>query len=183
MIDKLRWHARRTLRLAGWPAITGVALFALVAVFYFLTLAPKRQSVAEFKRDVESLRGKVAARRSAPVVAGAAGQLAAFYGFFPQTGALMESLGKLYDAAEKQNLVLDQGEYHLAPTQEGRLMRYDIVLPVKGPYTRLRSFVAQALKDNPSLALEGITFTRQTAVDIGVEAQVRLTLYMRAAQL
>lgn len=179
-MDKLLWYARRVLHAAGWPALAGVALVAVLAAFYFLKLAPLQQNVAEFKHEAESLRGKVATRRSTAVVTGASGQLAAFYGFFPQTDVLTETLGKLYDAAAKQNLVLDQGEYHLVPAQEGQLVRYDIVLPVRGPYTKLRGFIAQALKDNPSLALEGITFNRQTVIDIGVEAQVRLTLYMRA---
>ncbi len=182
MIDKVIWYVRRLLRMAGWPAISGVVLASLVIAFYFLTLAPLQKNIADFKRDAENLRGKVAARRSVPLDQGAGGQLAAFYAFFPQTDTLTETLSKLYGAAAKQNLVLDQGEYHLAPTQEGRLVRYDIVLPVKGPYPKLRSFVAEALKDNPSLALEGITFNRQTAIDIGVDSQVQLTLYMRTVQ-
>ena len=181
-MDRLLWYARRMLRTAGWPNIAALALSAAVIAFYFLMLSPLQRDLSDFKYEVESLRGKVATRRSAPVAPGASGQLAAFYGFFPQTDVLSNTLAKLYDAAAKQNLMLDQGEYHLAPTQEGRLMRYDIVLPVKGPYPKLRSFIAQALKDNPSLALEGITFNRQAAIDIGVEAQVRFTLYMRAAQ-
>lgn len=178
-MERLSWYAHRMLRSAGWPNIAAMALSAAVMAFYFLMLAPLQRNLSDFKYEVESLRGKVATRRGAPVAPGASGQLAAFYGFFPRSDVLTETLGGLYDAAAKQNLVLDQGEYHLAPAQEGRLVRYDIVLPVKGPYPRLRSFIAQVLKDNPSLALAGITFNRQAAIDIGVEAQVRLTLYMR----
>lgn len=182
MMDRLLWHARRMPRSVGWPALAGVALLVLLAAFHLLTLTPLRQEVAEFKHEAESLRGKAALRRGVPVARGMGGQLAAFYAFFPGTDALTAALGKLYDAAAKQNLELDQGEYRLVPTPEGRLVRYDIVLPVKGSYTRLRGFIAQALRDNPSLALEGVNFNRQTAIDIGVDAQVRMTLYMRAAQ-
>lgn len=182
MIDKAIWYVRRLLQMAGWPAISSIVLVSLVIAFYFLTLAPLQKNATDFKHDAESLRGKIVARRSGSSDQVIGGQLAAFYAFFPQTDTLTETLSKLYGAAAKQNLVLDQGEYHLTPTQEGRLVRYDIVLPVKGPYPKLRSFVAEALKDNSNLALEGVTFNRQTATDIGVDSQVRLTLYMRAVQ-
>ena len=61
-------------------------------------------------------------------------------------------------------------------------MRYQIVLPVKGSYLQVRRFLAQAMRDTPGLALEGISFQRQEGDAPVLEAQLRLTVYLRACE-
>ncbi|MDP3512466.1 MAG: hypothetical protein Q8S20_06930, partial [Sulfuritalea sp.] len=90
----------------------------------------------------------------------------------------LDTLERIYAAAAQQNLVLEHGDYRLAPETEVRLQRYDVVLPVRGRYGAIRGFVAQILKENPNLALAAISFSRQTATDSGVDAQLQLTVFL-----
>lgn len=181
-IAHLNWLARRLTRAVGWPGAAAVALLVFGVIFHFQVTTPLREHIAEVRHDANDLRAKVATRRVASKAAvDPVGQLAEFYDFFPDGNAMADTLDSLNVAAAQENLTLEQGEYRLAPESVGQLSRYDIALPVKGPYPRLRRFIARALRDNPSLALEGVSFNRQAAITIGVDAQVRMTLYFRGA--
>lgn len=106
-------------------------------------------------------------------------QLGQFYGFFPEQSAIAEKMAKLYEAAAQQNLNLEQGEYRLVSVRDSKLVRYDIVLPIKGGYLQLRKFVAQVLTDVPNLSLDAITFNRQKIEDSSIDAQLNMTIYLR----
>lgn len=87
---------------------------------------------------------------------------------------------KIYAAAAKFNLNLDQGDYQLVQERDLKLARYEMVLPVRGDYVQIRKFVALALSEVPTLALDGISLTRQNITDPTVDAQLRMTLYLGA---
>lgn len=95
----------------------------------------------------------------------------------PDTSA--SCLGQLHKLAEQHELQAEQGEYQLDFEKAGRLGYYRISLPVKGTYAHVRQFIAVALQDMPSLALDGVVFTRAKADIPIVEAQLRFT-YMVA---
>lgn len=177
-LKQAEWHARRVARGLGWPGLAGLLLLMGTVAFVLLVLKPMQREVADIRSEANELHTRAATRHALKADTPAA-QLDAFYRFFPEGGSLADTLGKVYDAAAAQNLALEQGEYRLAAEHDARLQRYDLVFPVRGQYTQIRRFVAQVLKDVPSLALEGVNFNRQNAGDIGVEAQVRLTLYLR----
>jgi hypothetical protein len=176
------WHARRLTHAISWPGMAGIVLGILCVLLHVQVVLPWQGQLAEIKRQTDELRGKVAARRTEAVATDPAGQLAEFYAYFPNGDAMADTLDRVYAAAAQENILLEQGEYRLASETAGRLMRYDIVLPVKGPYPKLRRFIARALRENPSLALESVSFGRQSVIAIGVEAQVRMTLYLGKAQ-
>lgn len=176
----LVWQGRRLLRTVGWLGVAGVGLVLAVALFHFRVFVPLRASAAEMRDEAAHLRERVATRRVVESNHDPAAQLTEFYRFFPEETAMTVVMRRIYAAAEKENLVLEHGEYQLVPAQEGRLLRYNFTLPIKGPYTRLRSFIAKVLQDNPSLALEGVSFSRQAVIEIGVSAQVKMSLFLRA---
>lgn len=171
------WHSRRLLRIVGWLGVSGIGLALAAVLFHFWMLAPLRTNVADMYDEVKHLRERIPLRaadsRHKPT-----DQLAEFYRFFPEDAVMMDTLGRVYAAAAQENIVLEHGEYQLAPVLEGKLLRYNLNLPIKGPYTKLRRFIARVLQDNPSLALEGVSFSRQAAMEIGVAAQVRMTLFL-----
>jgi hypothetical protein len=74
--------------------------------------------------------------------------------------------------------VLDQAEYRPLPDPEGRLTRYQILLPAKGTYPEVRRFLVQAGSEIPGLAVDGISFQRQQIGDSALEAQIKLTLFL-----
>ncbi|TAN79878.1 MAG: hypothetical protein EPN14_05765 [Gallionella sp.] len=176
----LVWQSRRLLRIVGWLGVAGMGLALAVALFHIGVFVPLRTSVADMRDETMHLRERIATRRVVESNQDTAAQLAEFYQFFPEDKVMTLVLKRIYAAADQENLVLEHGEYQLVPAQEDRLLRYNLTLPIKGPYTRLRSFIARVLHDNPSLALEGVSFSRQTAMEIGVNAQVKMTLFLRA---
>ncbi|RTL57713.1 MAG: hypothetical protein EKK46_02640 [Rhodocyclaceae bacterium] len=184
-LHRLLWQGRRVFAYLGWAGLAGLILSAAAAAFYWRVQLPQEAALLSLADASAALRSRVAQRRAASQGdISPAAQLEQFYRFFPNAegDALTEALGKIYAAASAENLTLDQGDYRLSPETVGHLVRYDITLPVKGSYPHLRRFLAAALKDVPTLALEGISFNRQAAADIGINAQLRLTLYLRGTE-
>jgi hypothetical protein len=50
---------------------------------------------------------------------------------------------------------------------------------VRGSYPQLRQFVGRVLQDMPTTSLDALRFERKKAADAQLEAQVRLTIYLR----
>jgi hypothetical protein len=105
-------------------------------------------------------------------------QLSKFYGLLPARGARTELLERIYAAAALHNISLDQGDYRPIRTADGKVGLFEIVLPVKGSYIQIRKFVAQALLDVPTLALDSISLSRQKITEPTLDAELRFTLYM-----
>lgn len=182
----LVWHCRRLLRIVGWSGVAAMGLALTAVLLHFEAVLPLRANVTDLRMEAEHLRVRVATRRVADKHQDPGGQLREFYRFFPDGEATVDGdamadvMARIYEAAAQENLVLEHGEYQLSPTQEGGLLRYDLTLPIKGSYPKLRRFIVKVLQDNRSLALEGVSFSRQAVIEIGVSAQVRMTLYLRA---
>ena len=53
---------------------------------------------------------------------------------------------------------------------------------MRGSYAQVRQFVGHVLKDMPTASLDAVRFDRRKAGDTQVEAQVRLTIYLRPVE-
>lgn len=179
-LEALGWYVRCWVRAMGLPCGLAAAVIVVAIGGYYGGVVPLREELAQLNTGLVSLRSQQANRANVPAQKTSAQQLASFYLFFPTQAHMPDVLGKIYAAAPPFNLQLEQGEYRLLPTKSETLMRYEIVLPVKGGYLQIRQFMAEILQENPSLALQGVTFTRDTVSRTGVDAQLRLTLYLRA---
>ena len=62
------------------------------------------------------------------------------------------------------------------------LAAYRVTLPVRGSYAQVRQFVGHVLKDMPTASLDAVRFDRRKAGDAQLEAQVRLTIYLRPVE-
>jgi hypothetical protein len=80
--------------------------------------------------------------------------------------------------AESHGLSLDQGEYSAVPDKTAKLVCFQITLPVKGEYLKIRKFLAALPTELPIIALENVQFQRQKIADPVVEAKIRLVLYL-----
>ena len=56
--------------------------------------------------------------------------------------------------------------------------RYEVALPLRGNYARIRAFLENALIEIPVLSLDHVSFRRKSPGDGAVEAEVRLTLHL-----
>ena len=85
---------------------------------------------------------------------------------------------RLFAAAEKAGVSLEEGRYLESRDPESGLDRLAIVLPVAGRYPALRAFLANALEGEPSLALEGLRLSRDGIGESEVQAEVRFVLFL-----
>lgn len=183
-MSRLIWSLRRVLLVLGRAGVLGLMLLLGVSVFHWRVLVQERSGLIALQMESATLAARLARQRLQPVVASSAEQLAQFYRDLPEvSGAVLaQALAKLYAVANAQGLVLEQGSYRLASEASEAfepLVRFDIVLPVKGGYPQLRRFMTKSLHDNALLALESVSFSRQTIGDASVDAQLRFSLYLR----
>lgn len=100
----------------------------------------------------------------------------------PVATAAEESLRQLFTAAAKSGLALKQGDYTLSSERMGDITRYQISLPVYGTYPAVRAFIAQALNENPALALAHVEMARAVIEDTELETTLRFTLFLKEAK-
>jgi hypothetical protein len=161
---------QRALEALGPIGIAGIGVLLFCLPFYFSALAPA----------LATLRERSAATSAKPrLQAGLEdGELERFYARFPRVERLNGELESLYAHAKLANVQVLQGEYRLEATP-GALATYRVTLPVRGSYPQLRQFVGRVLKDMPTTSLDALRFERKNAGDAQLEAQVRLTIYLR----
>ena len=86
---------------------------------------------------------------------------------------------KLLDAADREKLLLEHGEYRLTEEAGLSLLRYQISLPVKGSQSEIKLFVGRILRDIPALSLDGISMQRQNVGETVIAAQIRLSVFFQ----
>ena len=164
---------RRFLELLGPLGVAGIGVALFCLPFYFSALAPAQ---------LELKRREAAAASSVVVPVAekedASADLERFYARFPRVDRLDSELQTLYAHAKASRVHLRQGEYRLEPAG-GSLAAYRVTLPVRASYPQLRQFVGRVLKDMPTTSLDAVRFDRKKAADAELEAQVRLTIYLR----
>lgn len=164
-------------RLLGRTGVVGAGLLVACAGFWIA-------GVQRAEREAASLRAELT-RTAAPARAASAPQrdaeaAANFYGYFASRDEAFAALQAIFAAAEVEGLDLETGEYRLGRERGSRLLRYQIVFPVKGGYQRIRRFVARALNEAPGVALDDLTLRRENAQASAVEARVQFTLFLGA---
>jgi hypothetical protein len=175
-----RLVAAEFARSLGIPGVAGVVLLAAAAIFWLAGLAPAQHDLDRTAAELDQLR-----ERSRRVEAGLekkqetpADQLKSFYALFPTERQASESLQKIYQAAEKNQIVLPRGEYALTVDAKSNLAKYRITLPLRGTYEQIRGFIAAALEAVPTVSLDEIAFQRQKVGETNLEAKVRMTLFL-----
>ena len=168
---------RRLLEALGAPGVIGIGVLVFCLPFYLASVAPAEREVA--RRDAAAAKTTRLAGQPVSAPDGAA-DLERFYRRFPTLDALQSELESLYAHARASKLQLAQGEYRL---EKGvGLAAYRVTLPVRGSYAQVRQFVGHVLKDMPTASLDAVRFDRRKAGDAQLEAQVRLTIYLRPVE-
>lgn len=157
---------RDLLDRLGAAGVAGLGILAFCVPFYFSALAP---ALGELERR---------AARVPVFMQNEDHDLERFYARFPHLERLPGELDTLYAHAKVANVQLLQGEYRLE-SGAGPLAAYHVTLPVRGSYPQVRQFVGRVLKEMPTTSLDAVRFERKRAADSQLEAQVRLTIYLR----
>ena len=180
-LKRIRWRLQRAVHAMGWAAIGGVALAIFAAGFIASNLMPLQADVTALRDRVQRLEMR-AGNQARNVEAGRPdARIIAFYEQLPAAEQAPEVLRRLHSHARDAGLVLERGEYRPLPDPSGKLMRYQVVLPVKGSYPQVKRFLAQAMHDTPGLALDAISMQRDQGGSPVLEVQLRFTVFMRSA--
>jgi len=172
----LRSVSRRWLRILGKPGVLAIGILVVFPPFYLSAIVPAQERMEEARRSTLSLREQIL--HAGSIGREPAAQLAEFYRIFPEERYSPQWLEKLVALAEKHGLSLNEGEYKATRGKAGRLMRLQMMLPVKGEYPQIRSFLSAMPAEIPIVALESVQFSRQSVAEPTVEARIRLALYL-----
>lgn len=173
------WRLRRLARGLNLPLALALGIAVFGTVFHFSTLAPL---LGEREQLRAQLAQRSALRQASPqpltAVRDPQADLTEFYVGLAREADVPDLLRKLHRAAQAQGLRLAQSQYRPLPDPGGRLIRYQILLPAHGSYPEIRRFLAQAAREVPGLALEGIRFQRRDIGETELDAQIRFTLFI-----
>lgn len=175
-----RWLKRRGIDLLGWPGVVAIGLLSICPAFYFSAILPAQEKLASTRHSVLALQermnnagtGENADQRTPEE------QLADIYRMFPDGSDLPASLEKIFALAQSQGIGLDKGEYQVTRNNKGKLVSFQVMLPVKGEYTQIRKYIDALRADIPVLSLQQVQFKRQKIGDRVVEANIKLALYL-----
>lgn len=175
----LDYAARVALDRLGRVGGLGLALLGGAAFLYFLSVRPAQENFAELQRRLERLEQRGQAGETDPGL-GAVSRMEEFMDFFPDLDSAPRWLKKMYSIAENEGLELLQGSYRLSEDAALMLSRYHVSLPVRGTYPQIRRFIAGVLDEVPFASLETVAFQRENAANGTVEANLTLTLHLKA---
>ncbi len=172
----LAWSLKQGVLRIGVRGVAAIALATACAAGYVLVLQPQRAEIAAAREQLRIAAGRGAAPSA---VTSSANGMNAFYATVPGVDAQFSLMERLHQAAVAQGLVLERGDYQLAAELATPLMRYEIELPVRGEYTQVRRFISAAMQDLPTLALKGVSFSRQKSDDPQLNAKISFVLYLK----
>jgi Tfp pilus assembly protein PilO len=163
----------RLQRELGGLGLAGVVLLAAVGAFHFGVLSP-----LEAKNDaLKSLAARQSPQRAEKDQGSTAEKVGAVYEFLQKREDPSDWLAKLYGIGAATGVQLKSANYRTQGTA-GRIVRYEIVLPVSGSYPQIRDFLKRSLAEIPVLSIDQISLKRETRNDGAIQAELRLTLHM-----
>lgn len=173
--DWLSWGGARL----GWPGLLGLALLAGGVAACLAVVRPMDAEVTRLQGEARALAQQLA-RRDATLASPV--QVKDWRADLPSDHQAYGRLTRLFQAAEDAGLALDEGSYRTqfegASTGQAGLGRLVISLPVSGDYPALRGFLAQALNQDPAIALENLRLTREAMNETELMAELRFALYL-----
>lgn len=172
---RLLWHARQAARRLGAMGLAGLMLLWAAGAGYALLLRPAETGRAADQAQLARLihRPRLSTLH-APVL-----MAPRLLPSLPQVSDIPALLKTLSSLAGQHDVSLPQGQYTLRAIANSSLLRLELRLPVRADYPALRAFLAASLAALPSLALDGFAFKRADIGATQVDAELRLSFYLR----
>lgn len=178
----LRWQIGRLGNLGK----IGFGLAVAAGIYYVLAVVPQETALQKLKDRAVTLQAQAASKKSSSDGTGSeTGQkmssdqaLQVFYDFFPRIDSSPFWIRELVRLAKKHGVELTSSDYRLVNEQDGRLARYEMILPVKGRYPQIRAFIADTLETVPTIAISGITMKRENTNADRLDARLEVSLYL-----
>jgi len=178
----LRWRLRRYVRALRWQGLIGLGLAGAAATLYVTGIGPGMARVTQLQQEALSVRDFAQkAGSAANLMPPAQEWLEHFYRLLPARSSAPDWLRVIFSAARAQSLSLGLGDYKLKIEKNGRLVSYEIGLPVRGTYLQMRQFIAEVLDQIPAAALDEFIIRREAISDPTLEATIRFTLFLNGS--
>lgn len=173
----------RWVKYLGVLGAGGVALAVLAAGVLLGFILPAQVQLTRVTSAVADLqnRHQLALANHADGALPAESGLAAFYKLLPPEQSAIQVLEKIYQTAGNESLRLTQAEYKFTRGKAGHLGSYQVSLPVRGSYIQVRKFIAKVLNTLPMVALDGISFSRETIGGTELEGRIQFTIFLGIA--
>ena len=178
----LRWRLRQWARTLQWQGLLGIALALGAVALYASAIDAAKARIGELRQEALSVRDF--ARRNPGAAGAASGEdawLQQFYGLLPAKTSAADWLRIVFAAAQTCSVDLERGDYKMNVDKNGRLLAYEIGLPVRGSYVQIRQFIAEVLDRIPAIALDEFVVKRETIGDPRIDASIRFTLFLNGA--
>ena len=167
-------------RMLGPFGLAAAGVSVLCAAFFLAAVKPAE---TEFKAQQQAARNLKSRTAYQPVsLDRRSDDLRRFHAQFAPVDQIAVETQKLWKIASQYKIDLQQGEYRLESGGAG-LARYRITLPLRASYGQIRQLVGYILKEIPAMSIDGLRFERKKISDAQLDAQIKLTLYLRPADL
>ena len=161
------------VRRLGVAAVAGIAAVVLAATLFFASNLPQGAAVSALKGQLIHL----APLGHGGVVAAPGGVILAA---LPPRGEAPNVVAKILEEARASGVELPRGQYEYVPARDGVAARYRMTFPVRASYPKLREFMDRTLVALPAVAVEGLRIERKNVGDDTVDAELKLSAYVRS---
>ena len=156
----------------GSLGMAAIVLMAAMAAFHALVLQPLEARKAGLEERLA--RQRPAAQAAAPLPAD---KVSAVYAYLQKDEETTDWLAKLHGIGSATGVQLKSANYRTQPT-EGRIVRYEMVIPIAGSYAQIRDFLQRSLAEIPVMSVDQLALKRETRNDGAIQAELRLTLHL-----
>jgi hypothetical protein len=161
---------KRLLDRIGVSGVAAIGLLAAALLFSNFFVRPLEGRNALL---VES-SARQGRKADAPV---SGEKVAAVYEYLRKEEGTTDWLAKLHGIGAATGVQMRSASYKTLPA-EGRLVRYEIVLPVDGSYGQIRDFLKRAQAEIPVMSIDQMNLKRDEKRTGTLHAELRLTLHM-----
>jgi Tfp pilus assembly protein PilO len=174
-MNVVRWRWHRHFGVLGWVGIA--ALVVAGGVWFGLHLPAEEEAHRLLRAKVKQLSDARSAVAAASAVQRDPRDLARES--LPDERERAAVVRKVLALAEANKLAVERSDYTLQ-TEEPRLQRLRVTLPLGGSYTQVRQFIGQLLNRMPNVALDSLQIDRPASATADLQTTVRLSIFFRA---
>jgi Tfp pilus assembly protein PilO len=161
---------KRILDRIGFAGVAAIGLLAAALFFSNFMVKPLQEKNLSLT-EAASRSG----RKADSAQSGA--KVAAVYEYLRKEEDTTDWLAKLHGIGTATGVQLRSASYRTQPT-DGRIVRYEIVLPVSGSYGQIRDFLKRSVAEIPVMSIDQVTLKKEERKSGALQAEMRLTLHM-----
>lgn len=183
----LLWHVKRAIYLIGLWGIIAIILSCGAIYCYWFSLQQYQMELSSLRDQVEIAAQEEKRMAGRYQTESERTQLAAdaVFNQLLTLDRLPNLLKDINHQANVQQLSLKEGNYQFRkvsgsePDQIRHVSQYEMTLPIKGDYKKLRNFISRILHDTPILSISTIKLRRESIAIPEIEADLVLVVFVK----